>query len=64
MQEQITSKSFREKKTRELDTVKEWVDKHYELIWDLMKDAQIISDEPFRVETLYGDISFLPKIKV
>ena len=60
----ITPESYRRGKTEQFDKNREWIDKNYETIWNLAKEINSLSTkniEPFRVETLYGDVQFIPK---
>ena len=61
----ITAKSFRESKKAEMEMIKNWIDNNYETIWKLSEDARIISpNEPFRVDTFFGSVSFAPSATV
>jgi hypothetical protein len=62
MKKKITPNLFGEGIKNPFEIIKLWGDEFYDKIWRLSREAQIISpDEPFKVETLYGYIQFIPK---
>ena len=64
MKEEITAESYRKNKLAELETSREWINKNYQVLWDLAKEAQIVMPEPLRIKTHYGDWTFVPARKI
>ena len=60
MKEIVTPQSYRQKRLDEYKKTAEKINKYYEILWSIAKDFSEI-DEPFRIDTIYGDISFHKK---
>ena len=64
MKKEKTPEDYRKAKLGQFDVCRDWVTKNYDVFWRLAHEASIITDEPFRIETLYGDFQFIKKIKL
>lgn len=64
MKKEITAEQFRQDRLNELNTTRDWINKNYETLWELAKEAQIVVVEAVRIDTAFGVWQFIPKLKI
>ena len=60
MKQEIIAEQYRKNKLMEIDTAREWINKNFQTLYDLAKEARIVMSEPTRIDTPFGSWNFFP----